>query len=108
MKQYVVCPVCNAVMLTEFGSQFNPCTIKRCVRSPSHNIETFSADIYDEIYKIRILVKNETAIWAVWDFTAKQLEVGNAVLSQMLPWFEPDITNYRKLTDKIMTYLIFS
>lgn len=108
MKQYVLCPVCDAVMLTEFGSQFNPCCIKRCCRYPSHNIEIFSTDLYDEIYKIRILVKNETAIWAVWDFNDKQLEVGNAVLSQMLPWFEPDISNHTKLTDKIMTYLLFS
>lgn len=112
MKQYVLCPVCDAVMLTEFGSQFNPCCIKRCFRNPNHWLEIHSNESTDEVYRVQLKISanpENGTVWAIWHLDSKTFEVGNANKKSLcLPWFEPDLSNHVKLMDKVRTYLVFS
>lgn len=110
MQQSFKCPVCGDVMMTEFDN--SSVVTKKCYKYPSHWIRLTSCDVDNEIYKIQILVSNEPLVYATWHFLSKELRIHGRELTRLvgtpLPWFEPDINDYRKLVEKMRTYIVFS
>lgn len=112
MQQLINCPICNDIMLTL--EMDGDCTLKSCKKYPTHRIQLVSIDFNNEIYKMSLLVNDTPATWMTWHFLSKEVRVHNysKALSKMIgdpfPWFEPDISNYHKLMEKIKTYLVFS
>lgn len=52
-----------------------------------------------------------------WDFVAKTVRVGHGTIDEMiknnrdpehLPYFEPDLSDFKQLIDKLKTYILFS
>lgn len=103
----VNCPVCGDVMLTDF-SRFS--FTKTCKTKLSHGIVIQATD-YDQILKVSILYE-VPQVWAVWHPLPERLEVQDfgktPILGTPIPYFEPDLSNYKKLLEKIKTYLVFS
>ena len=99
-------------MLTHFSGKGG--LVKTCFTNPSHHVKLTSRDIDNEIVHIEILIGTESPVWALWDFVDKTVKIcKKALLTSKkdyteLPWFEPDISNYPKLVDKIKTYILFS
>lgn len=99
-------------MLIEFEETLKY-TVKKCYKHPSHWIRFTVSGITDQIFKIQMLVEaSPTPLYATWYFLSKELLLGprnlGGALGQSLPWFEPDFSDYRKLIEKIKTYLVFS
>lgn len=102
------CPVCGDVMLTNYGTSSFGFT-KSCVSRLNHRIVI---QAYDQmILKISILYESPQ-VWAVWHPLPERLEIQDInkkpVIGTPIPYFEPDLSNYPKLLDKIRTYLVFS
>jgi hypothetical protein len=111
MKRQAKCLVCGDVMATTFGGII---TLKECARNPSHNLKLLSNDDSDEVSKISIKLSNNPATWATWHVLSRELRIHNftktlsRILGDPLPYFEPDLTDYNKLVNKVKLYIIFS
>lgn len=112
MQQLVNCPVCGDVMLTDFNSAYS--TIKECNRRIDHRIRLSSFDQTNEVFVIRLLVKRAPMLWAVWEIHDKRFYFSPSKIGArrhrdiQMPWFEPDTSDFQKLTDKVRLYLLFS
>lgn len=105
MKLPTHCPICNDVMITEFV----PLKVSKfCGHRPTHYIK-FIAFETDDVFEIILRISVSPMSYIKWVFPSELLRIETAGLDLMyLPWFEPDLTNYNKLLDKIKTYLLFS
>ncbi|MGI0059743.1 MAG: hypothetical protein ACREBJ_08230 [Nitrosotalea sp.] len=85
--------------------------IKVCKRRVTHEISYFADVPTYEVYKATIRLNGEPIRYVTWIFTKKELFVmarsGKPNIMH-LPYFEPDLTDYNKLVDKIKTYVVFS
>ncbi len=106
-----VCPVCKDILLNEFRPEINKgqTLIKKCNKRLSHKIMFIShiAD-YNVVTGLEIQFAKTKAMW-VWlpDETLLNFWVeGTSHLN--IPVFEPDLSNFAKLTNKIKTYILFS
>jgi hypothetical protein len=112
MQQFTRCPFCNDVMLNREMTTEH--TLKSCKKHPNHRIDAVSDDTTNEIYAISILINNNPTIWATWHFLDQEIRIHNysktisKILGDALPWFEPDLSDYCKLINKIRTYILFS
>jgi len=104
------CPYCNDVMLTYYREiEENVIIIKECELHIDHLINLSSFNDENVVYKIVIaFYKNEERARAFWLPRQKSLMVLTNKVFVPLPYFEPDLKNYKKLVEKIKTYLIFS
>lgn len=104
------CPFCGDVLLTSYDHD-DTILIKVCKRRINHEISYFADVPTDEVYKVQIRVGGTPIRYVTWVFTKKELFVmditGKSNLTH-LPYFEPDLTSYSKLVDKIKTYILFS
>lgn len=108
MKLPIVCPVCGDIMLTEFEDRIVANPSKKCNKRLSHSIICYS-DSNDDVSQIILRICSPSLTYVKWLFYGKyvRIEAENAQTIR-LPWFDPDFTDYRKLLDKIKTYIIFS
>ncbi len=124
MKMPIKCPVCNKIMLKTFtkfklANSVSPVCKKTCNHN-DYEISLYSLeDNYwgEVICRASILYKNTTfgngTILAIWDFGVLQMsflieENEERAKRLSLPWFEPDLSNPKKLLNKIKTYIVFS
>jgi hypothetical protein len=109
-KLPVRCPVCQDIMLTEFMGHF--ILIKKCFRHPDHWIKLIADADGNTVREVKILIDNDPVLYATWQFSGKLLFLSNVEISkgvkEWLPWFDPDLTDYKKLLEKVKTYLVFS
>lgn len=81
---------------------------KKCDKKLNHKIilRAYTAnDAY--INHIRIpLTKNSDIYWFLGQERVEIITVGK--LDLILPFWEPDLSNYSKLLEKIRTYILFS
>lgn len=100
------CPVCNDPMLNEYMPLY---LVKSCKLKLNHKVEmtvnnanvvtTLTIGITNKLHATWRFDNNKVYVWE-WGF-AKDLIT-------YLPFFEPDLSDYKKLVKKIKTYLVFS
>ena len=64
-------------------------------------------------YQVQVIIINTSpTIYVTWDFVLQRVYITKKeefkAVDQTIPWFEPDLTNYNKLINKVKTYLVFS
>jgi hypothetical protein len=103
------CPFCGDVLLTTYKG--DSVLLKTCDRRIGHEISYFANVPTDTVYKVKIRIDGTPVKYVTWVFTKKELfliaRTGQSNITY-LPYFEPDLTNYNKLVDKIRTYILFS
>lgn len=120
MKIYSRCPICNNPMVTSFGDskvpgikQIKSISIQECIKYLSHKISIYSISSTQEIYKIELMINTNPMQYVVWAYTYMECWIfsekeDGTFTKTILPFFDPDLSNYKKLIEKVKTYLIFS
>lgn|SRR5277367_234583 len=112
MKLPINCPVCGDIMLTEFKDLET--TYKSCTKRLNHRIIIISYHDHNnnDVDTIKIRISNDPQIWVTWDFLFKDVYIESAefpeTIGLSIPFFKPDLSDYRKLVDKVKTYIVFS
>lgn len=112
MKVPVNCPVCGDPLLNIFppAEDFGNKVTKYCYRRVDHRISMIVED--NEVSQLSVDLADGTE--AIFLFLLDKIWVQNTIYSKskknmvVLPFFEPDLSNYKKLVAKIKTYLVFS
>lgn len=112
MKAPSQCPYCKRNLVNEYipGPQGTSHWRKSCTHIPNHSITIYTdPGNDDEIGTLFIRVK--IGLLISWNFTKKECKLLKSLepLSDLnLPFFEPDLSNYTKLIEKIKIYILFS
>lgn len=105
------CPACGDNYKFEYSKfQGKEYLHRSCSNKLNHKLWIFEDQEFNEILSITI---QHNCFWFTWEQT-KYLMVqlipsknNNNPESHLLPYFEPDFSNYPKLLEKLKTYLIF-
>ena len=109
MKMPDRCPFCNDVMVNDFEYIWG-ILHKKCNKRVGHNLELIAKydgngvvdnDVVQYIY---IIKDGKTYSWDMINYIYKIRQGKNETF---LPWFEPNLSSYSKLFEKIKTYLVF-
>lgn len=109
MKMPTKCPFCKGPLC----STFDHVDVQHasCNKKLSHNVE-FIANYFEPNYCAKIHIKMKPLCYIEWNFFLGVLSIYDksdiVVKRANLPFFEPDLTNFNKLLDKVKTYLLFS
>lgn len=109
MKLPVKCPYCGSIMITSFEGVYS--TSKICALILDHWIRLSAYNADDNIFAIRIRVDNRKDILshAYWNFNDKELNFDSTRGEQInLPWFDPDLSNYPKLCERVKLLVLLS
>lgn len=115
MKMPIRCPICNGVMLTEHYTLLNEKeNYRKSCTQINHDIYYISLPDRDEVEHFGIYVSKQVSVYWFPNLSTSQIVMvtkgkdKKADKSLYLPYFEPDFSNYKKLVEKIKTYLVFS
>ena len=61
----------------------------------------------DELEDILISLSNKRFLMAGWKFDKNELFIRSSAGDSLIPYFEPDFSNYGKLINKLKTYTLF-
>lgn len=110
------CPACGDVLLNEEVPTLQGSTWRKsCTKRLDHKFSAESS--IDSNLTSCINIEVAPNLTAVWFINLERLVVmkgtfmfkPKAVLSaDQLPFFDPDLSDYKKLVDKIKTYVMFS
>lgn len=100
------CPFCQQIMVTDFEGDY--VVRKKCNKYIDHQIILSATIESDEIYRITILLSSIPKIEASWYLETQRLLIMKEGSNIFLPFFDPDLSNFKKLVDKVKTYLVFS
>ena|ERR1700735_2617536 len=106
MKTPTNCPFCNSMMHTDFFGRIS--TSKIC-DTINHFIQFIVKNDTNEIMSIKIRLNDQINVirHIYWIFSTKEVYIMSSKAHDInLPWFEPDLSNYQKLNDKIKLYTI--
>jgi hypothetical protein len=112
MKPPTKCPYCGDPLLNIFppAEDFSDKHSKYCNRRTDHAIAMIVED--DEVTSLSIGISHKTQLQATWIFNMREIWVidlsDKDKIITTIPYFEPDLSKYRKLVNKIKTYLVFS
>ncbi len=118
MKAPKNCPVCGDPMLNIFppAEDLNNTVTKHCNKRLSHNISMHVEG--DEVISLTIDINPKTKLQATWTFDSRKFCVWTGTTTRTgtsaiktwkyLPYFDPDLSDYQKLINKVKTYLVFS
>lgn len=79
-----------------------------------YNLSLFSLENEDHMFLAQLYFKDSSIrngkIIAVWNYNSYSffIEKNEDKKRLSLPWFEPDLSNPKKLLNKIKTYIVFS
>ena len=112
MKAPTHCPVCGDPMLNTFppAEDLSNKVTKSCTLRLNHKITLIAEG--DEVSQLSIDLGNGLeAIFLfllnkIWVQSNKSNTIG--IDYTILPFFEPNLSNYKKLVEKVKTYLVFS
>ncbi len=109
MKVPIKCPFCGDPMLNIFppAEDHHNKVTKYCNRRIDHSVTVLVED--EEVSQMAIDIGN--GLQAVWLFILKAVWIQGTKKDQqvvILPFFEPDVSNYKRLVEKVKTYLVFS
>lgn len=122
MEIPINCPICQGVMLTEFNGAY--ILIKSCLKNISHGIKFIGIDKSADVLDIELKLSSNPEVWAMWDLVEESLCVRIMNPPRLptpklfaphpyskdvkLPYFYPEVSDCRKLIEKIQTYVLFS
>ena len=113
MQMPIKCPVCHGPLLNNY--MYLPDTeqlYKKCNKNINHDITFYGywdgADKDDNVSIMEIRNKGKSIIQWHFTYEEKRITVFTTDKRCQLPYFEPDFSNYKKLLNKIKTYIIFS
>ena len=111
MKVPTKCPFCGDTLLNTFppAEDFNNQVTKYCNRRVIHKVTIIVEN--DEVVTFSMSLEYNTKLQITWGFKSGKLWVwDDKPFSPItyLPFFDPDFSDYRKLVNKIKTYLVFS
>lgn len=110
MKMPTHCPFCSDPLLNEFTELGKGVSRldKTCKRRVGHTIKFCSCLRYPD-YVDMIVIPYSPTINCIWYVTKSSLLLNrNDGVDLRLPYFEPDFTSYRRLVEKLKTYVTFS
>lgn len=105
MKMPINCPVCGTILLNEYRDLPNNYVrlIKTCNKTLKHKISWEALDnMHDTIFRITI----ENSI--EWNIRFKYVSIMTSKGNLQIPFFEPNFSNYKRLIEKLKTYMVFS
>jgi len=115
MKIITHCPKCGDALLNEEVPDLSHSGVwtKKCTKRLGHKFSMFYNINDGEVNSICIQITNK--VDATWCFRNNLLSVSNRGLPlrrllesmQFIPYFEPDLSDYKKLVSKIKTYILF-
>lgn len=120
MNLPINCPACGKVLLTEYNGINS--VLKTCY-SVDHYIKFVAHESSNIVYEIIVRLSDVTypVKYVKWLVGAQIVRVEYQkprepgipslppkTITTYLPWFEPDLSNHRKLIDKVRTYIVFS
>ncbi len=122
MNLPVNCPTCGRVLLTEYSKHVGSETILKTCYSVDHYIKFAAHEESNIVYEIIVRMSSSYPTkYVKWLLGAKMVRVEYQkarepgipslppkTVTTYLPWWEPDLTNYAKLVEKVKTYLLFS
>jgi hypothetical protein len=111
MRAPINCPICGDPLLNTFppAEDLSDKLTKSCNRRTTHAIAM--AVEGDEVMSLSIGINTTHKLQATWLFNKQEIlvwEENSRSIPTNIPYFEPDLSNYRKLVDKIKTYIVFS
>lgn len=102
------CPFCNDPLMSEYTGKHEQHMHKMCARRPNHNI-LFRANNPEHNTVHYLSTRIRVDLKAFWYPDEQNLLIDSPKLPALkLPYFEPDLSDYSKLIDKLKTYLLFS
>lgn len=112
MKAPINCPLCGDPLINDQKPIQNVYT-KECRRRLSHILEIDYDGETDEVVNVILTYDRTNKSQVFWFYRFKEVTVvsnanddgGNDL---RLPWFEPDLSNLKKLIQKIKIYILFS
>lgn len=114
MKMPRKCPICNEPLMNQFKETYDKngyALEKTCDKKLDHIFFCASkkAD-EDEVYVVSATTREKNSFMALWVVPEKKLHVARASAANrtIIPYFEPDFTNFKKLYDKLRMYILFS
>lgn len=113
MKVPNICPVCSDEFRCEKTSiQELLIESKLCDRHDDHMI-AYTMDSGDNKQVATISITIQDDLGATWFLNSKKLTIhglnwNSSRKTSYLPFFEPDLTDYPTLVNKIKTYVLFS
>jgi hypothetical protein len=110
MKLPIRCPICNEIMLTDYNGTY--LINKNCSKNITHKI-TFDAISKDDCI---VNITFTSSMWlnatVSWHYSTNLGPIVNIIIKDkpgiILPLFEPDFSDCRKLIEKLKTYIVFS
>lgn len=114
MKTPINCPICGDPLLNIFppaeGIGQPEQITKHCSRRVTHNLAMICDG--DDVLSVSIGINSTNQLQARWLFNLKEVWIWEGQSSMppdlRIPWFEPDFSDYKKLLNKIKTYVVFS
>jgi hypothetical protein len=112
MKAPIKCPCCGDPLLNIFppAEDLTNKHSKYCNRRVTHSIAMIVED--DEVTSLSIGISHKTQLQATWMFGMREIWVldpsNKDKIVTTIPYFEPNLADYRRLINKIKTYLVFS
>lgn len=100
------CPICNGVLLSTIYNQEGG--LKKSCRSHSHLLELY--DRADDQLLIEVFLSPLSDFPGQcfqWAMEIKGLWIIDAKTKTALTFFTPNFSNYRKLIEKLKTYILF-
>lgn len=108
MKVPINCPLCGDPLINDERPIQNVCT-KECRRRLSHILEIDYDTETDEVVNIVLTYDRTTKSQVFWFYRSEEVTAASAASKDLqLPWFEPDLSDLRKLVQKIKIYILFS
>ncbi len=105
------CPCCGGPLLNEFKiDRTKEYLRKSCTSRLDHRFACISHNApYDTTSTMGIEIDVKNMISVNWIFDTKMMFVCSGESdTHSLPYFEPDLSDYRKLVAKLRTYVMFS
>lgn len=108
------CPICKDPVLNKFRDKPAPRSFeleKTCCSKPDHLFYCASKKADDtQAYVVSVTFNSARTKVALWNIENKSLWITNTDPSNkiLIPYIEPDFSDYRKLCQKLKTYLLFS
>jgi hypothetical protein len=115
MKIPTHCPKCGDVLLNEEVPAISSSGVwrKMCSKRLNHKFAVFYNINESEVSSLCIQITNK--VEALWDFRNKLISISKKKKTikellgstQFIPYFEPDLSDYKKLVSKMKTYILF-
>lgn len=110
MKTPTHCPFCKDPLLNLYTGNRDQYLDKVCNKKVGHKI-TFAINVFDDDSVLWIAIPLSLDVSVLWYPSSKSMWLKNtkdSVANQELPYFVPDLSNYKKLITKVKTYILFS